>query len=38
MNKIELINKIDEWIKAKRGNYVKDVISAVNIPSISGGA
>ena len=36
MKKKELISKIDAWLRERREEYIKDVISAVNIPSISG--
>ena len=38
MKKKDLISIIDTWINKNRENYVTDVISAVNIPSISGRA
>ena len=31
-----MISKIDAWLRERREEYKKDVISAVNIPSISG--
>lgn len=35
MNKKELEAKIDSWLEKERDNYVRDVIGAVNIPSVS---